>query len=253
MSAANSSGRGWDYLGEPTPYYSSRSSYFGIIDLAGFKKDRFYLYQAHWRSGSSDGAHPAALDLARARRAGHPRARLHLGRRSRAVPQRQIARQRKKGRIRISAALGFDVVYEPGTLEVVAYKNGKRWATDLVTTAGAAARLAARRRTARRSAPTARDLSFVTVRVLGREGHCWCRARTIRSLHHRWAGRDRGHRQRRSDRLAAFPSHERRAFNGMALVIVRAKPGQSGRIVVTASADGMQSGKTVVDLALLPP
>ena len=40
---------GWDYLGEPTPYYSARSSYSGIIDLAGFKKDRFYLYQAHWR------------------------------------------------------------------------------------------------------------------------------------------------------------------------------------------------------------
>lgn len=39
---------GWDYIGEPTPYLSSRSSYFGIIDLAGFKKDRFYLYQARW-------------------------------------------------------------------------------------------------------------------------------------------------------------------------------------------------------------
>lgn len=42
---------GWDYLGEPTPYYLSRSSYFGIIDLAGFKKDRFYLYQSRWRPG----------------------------------------------------------------------------------------------------------------------------------------------------------------------------------------------------------
>ena len=40
---------GWDYLGEPTPYYGARSSYFGIIDLAGFPKDRFYLYQAAWR------------------------------------------------------------------------------------------------------------------------------------------------------------------------------------------------------------
>jgi beta-galactosidase len=40
---------GFDYLGEPTPYYSARSSYSGIIDLAGFKKDRFYLYQARWR------------------------------------------------------------------------------------------------------------------------------------------------------------------------------------------------------------
>ncbi len=41
---------GFDYLGEPTPYdRTSRSSYFGIVDLAGFKKDRFYLYQARWR------------------------------------------------------------------------------------------------------------------------------------------------------------------------------------------------------------
>ena len=40
---------GWDYLGEPTPYYESCSSYSGIIDLAGFKKDRFYIYQTHWR------------------------------------------------------------------------------------------------------------------------------------------------------------------------------------------------------------
>lgn len=40
---------GWDYIGEPTPFdTSARSSYFGIIDLAGFKKDRFYLYQARW-------------------------------------------------------------------------------------------------------------------------------------------------------------------------------------------------------------
>lgn len=41
---------GWDYIGEPSPYYDSRSSYSGIIDLAGFRKDRFYLYQSHWRS-----------------------------------------------------------------------------------------------------------------------------------------------------------------------------------------------------------
>lgn len=41
---------GWDYIGEPTPFDTeARSSYFGIIDLAGFKKDRFFLYQARWR------------------------------------------------------------------------------------------------------------------------------------------------------------------------------------------------------------
>lgn len=36
-------------MGEPTPYYMTRSSYSGIVDLAGFKKDRFYQYQARWR------------------------------------------------------------------------------------------------------------------------------------------------------------------------------------------------------------
>jgi hypothetical protein len=49
MSGASSSRTGWDYLGEPTPFDKSRSSYFGTIDLAGFKKDRFYLHQARWR------------------------------------------------------------------------------------------------------------------------------------------------------------------------------------------------------------
>ena len=41
---------GFDYLGEPTPYgWPSRSSYFGIVDLAGFPKDRYYFYHSAWR------------------------------------------------------------------------------------------------------------------------------------------------------------------------------------------------------------
>lgn len=42
---------GYDYLGEPTPYdtyWPSRSSYFGICDLAGLPKDRYYMYRARW-------------------------------------------------------------------------------------------------------------------------------------------------------------------------------------------------------------
>jgi hypothetical protein len=49
----------------------SRSSYFGILDLAGFKKDRFFLYQARWRPDLRDGAPPAPLELAGSRRPGH--------------------------------------------------------------------------------------------------------------------------------------------------------------------------------------
>ena len=118
---------GFDYLGEPTPYNGdmstlpnltdpalkarlkqeldelgkikvpSRSSYFGIIDLAGFPKDRYYLYQARWRPDSPDGARPAALDLARPRRANHAGPRLHLGRRGGIVPERKVAWPEEKG------------------------------------------------------------------------------------------------------------------------------------------------------------
>ena len=75
---------GWDYLGEPTPWGDandpSRSSYFGIIDLAGFKKDRFYLYQARWRPDLPMAHILPHWTLARPRRPGDARARVHLRR-----------------------------------------------------------------------------------------------------------------------------------------------------------------------------
>ena len=76
---------GWDYLGEPTPYGGrhdpARSSYFGIIDLAGFPKDRFYIYQARWRPDLPM-AHivPATLELAGSHRQGDAGSRLHFRR-----------------------------------------------------------------------------------------------------------------------------------------------------------------------------
>ena len=93
---------GFDYLGEPTNNAgcglpdTSRSSYFGIIDLAGFKKDRFYLYQAHWRPDL-----PMAHILPHwnwPEREGQvtPVHGLHLRRRGRTLPQRQIARPPKE-------------------------------------------------------------------------------------------------------------------------------------------------------------
>ena len=97
---------GWDYLGEPTPFDSSRSSYSGIIDLAGFKKDRFYLYQAHWRPDF-----PMAHILPHwtwPERVGQvtPVHVFTSGDEGGIVPQRQIAGPQKERRVRISPALG---------------------------------------------------------------------------------------------------------------------------------------------------
>src|SRR5205085_5559048 len=159
---------GWDYLGEPTPYYSSRSSYFGIIDLAGFKKGRFYLYQSRWRPDV-----PMAHLLPHwtwPERVGQitPVHVFTSGDAAELFLNGKSLGRRTKGPYEYR--LRWDsVAYAPGTLEVVAYKNGRRWATDRVTTAGTPARLEVvpDRATIRADG---RDLSFVTVRVVDARG-----------------------------------------------------------------------------------
>lgn len=117
---------GWDYLGEPTPYNASRSSYFGIIDLAGFPKDRYFAYQAHWRPSLAMAhilPHWTWPDRVGKVTPVHvftsgDEAELFLNGKS-------LGRKKKQDfeyRLRWD-----DVVYEPGELKVVAYKGGKPW------------------------------------------------------------------------------------------------------------------------------
>ncbi|HWY29332.1 MAG TPA: beta-galactosidase GalB, partial [Candidatus Acidoferrum sp.] len=189
---------GFDYLGEPTPYNAnatnllnfsdpaeraraqqelqtlgtidipSRSSYFGIVDLAGFKKDRFYLYQSVWRPEL-----PMAHILPHWNwpdRIGQitpvwvytsgDAAELFLNGKSLGMKQKGPQEYR---------LCWNDVVYEPGVLKVVAYKNGKKWAKDTVKTTGAPTKviLSADRR---KIAADGLDLSYVTVTIADKEG-----------------------------------------------------------------------------------
>lgn len=235
---------GWDYIGEPTPYYTSRSSYFGIIDLAGFKKDRFYIYQAHWRPDL-----PMAHLLPHwtwPERVGQitPVHVFTSGDEAELFLNGKSLGRRTKGPYEYR--LRWDsVTYEPGTLDVVAYKQGKRWATDRVTTAGAPARLAAAVDRASIAAD-GRDLAFVTVRVTDARGVT--APRSDNSIRFTIDGPGEIVATDNGDptNMESFSSHERRAFNGLVLAIVRAKPGQAGRIVVTASSDGLTSGRTTI-------
>src|SRR5207237_1961866 len=141
----------------------SRSSYFGIVDLDGFKKDRFYIYQARWRPDF-----PMAHILPHwnwPERIGQvtpvhvytsgDEAELFLNGRS--------LGRKKRGPFEYRLRWD-DVVYEPGELKAVVYNKGKTWATDTVRTTGAAAKLILKpdRKTI---ANDGRDLSFVTVTV----------------------------------------------------------------------------------------
>lgn len=265
---------GFDYLGEPTPYnadlsnlnnYSnpedraraerelaevgrirtpSRSSYFGIVDLAGFPKDRYYLYQARWRPDL-----PMAHILPHwnwPERVGEitpvhvytsgDEAELFLNGRS-------LGRKQKgpfEYRLRWD-----DVAYQPGELRVVAYKNGRKWATTTQRTTGPAAKLTLRP-DRRRITADGRDLSFVTLRVEDTAGRLVPRAKPKIQFHLDGPGEIVATDNGDPTDHTPFPSHERAAFNGLALVIVRAKPGAPGRITLTAQTEGLKPATTTI-------
>jgi beta-galactosidase len=265
---------GFDYLGEPTPYNSdlsnlnnysnvedkaraekelaemgkirtpSRSSYFGIVDLAGFKKDRFYLYQSRWRPelrmahilphwnwpGREGEVTPVHVYTS------GDEAELFLNGQS-------LGRKKK-------AALEYrlrwnDVKYVPGELKVVAYKNGKKWATDVVRTAGPATKLSLKADRATIAAD-GKDLSFVTVTVTDKKGQLVPRSKHQLKFEIEGPGEIVATDNGDPTSFESFQAPERKAFNGLALVIVRAKAGEAGKIKLTATAEGLGGGSVTI-------
>jgi len=124
---------GFDYLGEPTPYSSARSSYSGIIDLAGFPKDSYYLYQSRWMP-STRMAHilphwtwPDRVGLVTPVHvfSAADEAELFVN----GVSQGRIQQQPSTYRFRWD-----QIIYEPGEVKVVTWKNGSAWANDTMVT-----------------------------------------------------------------------------------------------------------------------
>jgi len=228
---------GWDYIGEPTPYYTSRSSYSGVIDLAGFKKDRFYLYQSYWRPDF-----PMAHILPHwtwPDRVGQvtpvhvmtssDEAELFLNGKSLGRKQKEPYEYR----------LRWDsVCYEPGQLKVITYKKGQVWAMDSVNTAGVPQKLEL---TADRAVLKAdgSDLAFITLRVTDKAGVTIPSAKNTISFRLEGSGEIVATDNGDPSDMTAFPSTDRKAFNGYCLLIVRTKKGESGKIRVMASTEGI--------------
>jgi beta-galactosidase len=271
---------GFDYIGEPTPWGgandTSRSSYFGIIDLAGFPKDRFYIYQAHWRpdypmvhilphwNWPERAADPTANPPTAAQvtpvhvYTSGDEAELFLNGKSlgrkkkvfenvvdgRSGQPMQIAGKPINGmpayRIRWD-----DVAYVPGELKVVAYKNGKEWATETVKTTGPAAKLVLKPDRAM-IAGDGHDLSFVTVAVADKDGLMVPRAGNKVTFEVSGPGEIVATDNGDPTDLTVFGSKERKAFNGLALAIVKGKRGATGAITVTARAEGLEMGRAVI-------
>lgn len=236
---------GWDYLGEPTPYYSSRSSYNGIIDLAGFPKDRFYIYQAHWRPDF-----PMVHILPHwnwPERIGEvtPVHVFTSGDEVELFLNGESLGRKKKGEFEYRLRWD-DVKYTPGKLEAVAYKEGKQWAEAVMETTGEAVQL---QLTADRNIIDAdgKDLSFITVKVVDDEGRMVPRSNNEIEFSIEGPGEIVATDNGDQTDLVAFPSRIRKAFNGLALVIVRANAGQEGEIIITAKSSGLKEGQVRIN------
>jgi beta-galactosidase len=259
---------GFDYLGEPTPYDNdttnrliftdpavqtkwddvlknggkikvpSRSSYFGIFDLCGFKKDRAYLYQSRWQPDVPM-AHIVPQNWNWPERVGKitpvqiytsgDSAELFLNGKSLGVKRKGPFEYRLRW---------DDVICAPGTLKVLASKNGKKWAADVVKTTGPAVKLALK---ADRNSIRAdgNDLSFVTVTVEDKNGLMEPRAMNKIHLSIKGPGEIVATGNGDATSHASFQSTEPNAFNGLCLAIIRANPGEAGKIILEAKSEGL--------------
>jgi beta-galactosidase len=228
---------GWDYLGESSPYDAARSSYYGLIDLAGFKKDRAYLYQSRWRP-----------DLRMAHILPHWTWPARVGQVTPVhvfsaadeaelfINGKSLGRQSWKGH---TYRFRWDnVTYTPGELHVVTYRRGQQWANDSIQTAGEAAqlRLTADRNTIKSDGY---DLSFITCAVIDSSGYVVPQAKNNITFSLSGPAEIVATDNGDPADLIAFSSTSRKAFGGLALVIVRGIMGASGSVTVTATGDGV--------------
>ncbi|HET7898833.1 MAG TPA: DUF4982 domain-containing protein, partial [Flavisolibacter sp.] len=226
---------GFDYLGEPTPYpWPARSSYFGIIDLAGFPKDVYYMYQSvftakpvlhllpHWNWKVGDTVDVVAYY----NKADH--VELFLNGRS-------LGTRSKTGD---NLHVSWRVPFTPGTLKAVSTTNGKTVLTQEVKTAGEPYQLVLK---ADRSTiqSNGEDLSFVEVDVVDRNGVLVPKADNLIRFAISGQGTIAGVDNGSETSMEPFKASQHTALNGKALCIVQSN-GNKGSIILMATAKGLQ-------------
>lgn len=227
---------GWDYLGEPTPYaYPARSSYFGIIDLAGFPKDIYYMYQSEWTEKDVLHIFPhwnwiesQTVDLW-CYYNNADEVELFVNGRSEGIRRKADSHQ---------FHVMWQVEFQPGEIKVVARKDGKDVRSKTVRTAGApyAIRLTPDRSTIDSDG---KSLCFVTVEVTDKDGNL-CPLATNQIFFNIdgeavIAGVDNGCQTS----LERFKANNRKAFFGKCLVVLQSTK-KAGNITLTAKSAGLE-------------
>lgn len=235
---------GWDYLGEPTPYYNARSSYNGIIDLAGFKKDRFYLYQSQWRPN-----YPMVHILPHwnwPERVGKitPIHVFTSGDEAELFLNGKSLGKKKKGEYEYRLRWD-DIIYESGEVKVIAYKNGKIWAEKKVQTTGQPAQLFA---SVDKStiAADGTDISFITAEIQDKDGLFVPNAMAEVEFTIDGPGEIVATDNGDPTCMVEFTSKRRPTFSGKVLAIVRSIKNKKGTITVSAKAKGINESNVII-------
>ena len=262
---------GFDYLGEPTPYNKdltnllnfsdpnelekarkeleelgkiktpSRSSYFGIVDLCGFPKDRYYNYKSYWRPDV-----PTVHILPHwnwEERIGEITP-VHIYTSGDAVELflngKSLGRREKSHSY--DRLTWDDVRYEPGSLKAIAYKNGQKWAEELVETTGKPAALqVTAEKTELKSDGT--DLSFIRVAVVDSQGRVVPRSKNHLKFSVTGPAEIIATDNGDATSLLPFQLSERDAYNGLALVILRSQYMKQGKVLLTVESKGLPKQK----------
>ena len=266
---------GFDYIGEPTPYSGdmtglkpdswgyketlkmlekqgvkevpSRSSYFGIIDLAGFKKDRFYLYQSRWRPELPMAHILPHWNWPERKGLVTPVHVYTSGDEAELFLNGKSLGKKKKGEFEYRLKWE-EVVYQPGELKVIAYKNGVKWAEDVVRTTEKASVLSL---AADRAAvhPDGIDLIYITVRIEDKNKLLVPGSNNQLNFSIEGQGRIIATDNGDATSHESFQSKSKKAFNGLCLVIVAAEKGATGPFTVKAESKGLKAATVKVEIA----
>ena len=259
---------GFDYLGEPTPYYTnwpSHSSLFGIVDLAGIPKDRFYLYRSHWNKeaetlhilphwnwkGREGEVTPVFVYT------NYPSAELFINGVSQGKRTKDLSIKRdgsdtemaKKNfdRQKRYRLMWMDTKYQPGTVKVVAYDaNGKAVAEKVMKTAGEPYKIVLE---ADRSSIAAdgKDISFVNVKIVDKDGNfCPTDEREI-SFKVKGAGVFKAVANGNPSSLESFQTPKMKLFSGQLTALVQSAE-KGGTITLEATAKGVKAGKISIEV-----
>jgi beta-galactosidase len=255
---------GFDYLGEPTPYDAgnykrrkltpeeeSRSSYFGIVDLVGIPKDRFYLYRSHWAPENKtihvlphwNWPERVGRNVPVYVYTSGDSAELFLNGKSLGSRTFNPGSKNPMNAYRLRWE---DVIYEPGELKVVAFKDGEKLGTVTVKTAGepAGLRLTPDRKKLNSGGD---DLCYVLVEAVDKKDNSCPLAMddisfkvtgpaTIEGVGN---GNPRSHEE--------FVANHVRLFYGKAMLIVRASEGAGGKIRIKAHGSNLKDEDITVE------